>query len=180
MSRCLLIAISMLSLPSHAGNIADTFGEGVFGLHWGASRSEIVAKFPEGKWSARPAGDATYTIVNSKPVLGIARPSQQIRFNLDASGRLTIVHVVFARDAAFNVALRAHKAFGPSEVGIDTDFLADNSTSRFMRWSDDGGVVLLLLLINLQELEAFPPSTYLIINGEGARGARSKEALGFQ
>ena len=143
MKIAFLVLAAIASSAVCAGPIADSFRAGLFGLAWGASVADIEAKFPGGKWRTA-AGIRSYTVQDSRTVLGIERPRSSIAFALDAAGGLSAAVVEFPAnsDTLTRVTAAAFNAFGsPPKVDGDSAGLGGYVSSR---WPPDDGITLSL------------------------------------
>jgi len=65
----------------------------MFGLEWGATRDQIEAAFPGGKWKTL-FGSSTYWVDDTRTVLNIERAKKsRLGFNLNPDGRMIGVSI---------------------------------------------------------------------------------------
>jgi hypothetical protein len=94
----IMLAVIFASTPSYAGPIYDVFGEGVFGLKWGASLEEVKKSFPEGKTTTEKLY-ATYEIKDGRQLFGIDRlDSNYMVFTFNEQGELGGVKIQFPNE----------------------------------------------------------------------------------
>jgi hypothetical protein len=134
----------LLASPSLAGQIADTFRDGIFGLPWGAPAQEIEAKLPGGKWTELPGGARFYTVRDGRKILDIERkPKNELTLGLSKDGRLQSVSITFPTDSDTIVGLRvrAEEEFGPSELQRQQSDSGGPVVSSFVNtWPVDEGI----------------------------------------
>lgn len=165
MRTVIVLASLLATAPAHAGRIADLFGDGIFGLPWGASREEIFDLFPGGIWKASGA-NTEYVVRDDRAVLGIERGRQdEITFGLSSDERLQSVSIQFpgGTDTLGLLVQRTQEAFGPfsvcqpssSPAPSPTPCTAERRGHEMMtqigdtfyfsaRWQPDSGIVVFL------------------------------------
>lgn len=118
MRRHGLAALALLHcIPALAGPIADEFSDGVFGLPWGASKQQIEAAFPKGKWEAPAKGIEFYEVKDARPIFGLERTKKDtISFGLASDQRLSSVAVTFPKGDYGPLVIKLGEKFGAAET----------------------------------------------------------------
>lgn len=178
--RITTAAIAILLLKNvavHAGPLADTFGPGLFGVKWGATKTEVEAVHPNGKWHHSPVD--SYQIDDSRPIFGMERKKQKITFAFASDDRLTSMAIYFGGGSMgyANVLHFMTEQFGPP-LRNENEKIEENygfGTTLGARWPADGQINVTLLT----QIAAFSQSTFLLIQ-RTADSPKDRAALGLE
>jgi hypothetical protein len=172
-----LSSLVLLSSTAQAGQIAELFKAGVFGLSWNASRDEVAQKYPGGSWVNRRS---VYTVRDDRSVLGVERGKRNhIAYSFDKEGRLVGVTVYFPFNmkTTSDLTLAAERAFGEHLANRDDQISERTSLteSTGFRWPRDDGIEVSLVTSTVGFLTSIDLN---IINYSG--GAQDRQSLGFE
>lgn len=130
-----IILFVFLLMPAHAATIEEVFGDGVFGLNWGDSPSQVSNKFPTAK-KKNYQSIVWFEVKDSRSVLGIDRSNKLLTFSFDTESRLIGVAVNFDSDDYGAVLVKLNTLFG--------EYTKVDGGQSAMQWR--GGEVVLTLL----------------------------------
>jgi len=138
------LLILIFPLSANAGQIQDIFGEGIFGVKWGASLEKVKSQFPEGKSSSK-YGVLRYKIKDGRKLFGLERStSDTITFSFDTNGMFIAIGIDFQYNSTKSYGELLHKlrtTFGeskskPNSVGVTQ-----------VIWPEDAGIKISLTTI---------------------------------
>jgi hypothetical protein len=179
----LLRILSMTGLAAafagsaQAGKVADTLREGVFGIPWGATRSDIQAKFPEGVTT----DTGQFVVRSSRPMLNRPEP-KLLRFTLDQDGKLSRVFIEFPVETGPALIDEMAAVFGAVPSATRDKFSGvprENQSSATYEWSADEGITLSLNCTRLVMTSLKIQNCTLGIDGRGAGTKSGNGTLGF-
>jgi hypothetical protein len=138
--------ISMLVAgAAGAGAIGDQFRGGAFGLSWGASKAQVEARYPGGKWDADEKGRARYCAASRQSLLKLAAQYQtrELCFLMGSDGSLAsaTARMEPTLPALLAVVNRSRTMFGDFDA-VRRDDNAIQSRSTAMLWMKDAPYVV--------------------------------------
>ena len=91
-----LLALVLWCPTALAGPIADRFGSGVLGMHWGSSLDFLVGVLPQGDHVyGTSRGNRGYLVKDDQDFLGVVRPGHNVVYWFDENDRLESVTVSY-------------------------------------------------------------------------------------
>lgn len=165
-----LFLLLTLSLPCHAGPLKDAFGDGVFGVSWGATLQEVKKIHPGG--GVNTYGAIThYSIEDGRSILNVKREEDEtLIFAFTGNPqRLTAVGANFGGSQYTEVLYALQGSFGPKD-----DQPGDASGASII-WSIDAGIKMYLAIVP----SGFSSKTSLTIENVKPSEDFDKGSMGF-
>ncbi len=165
----LFLLLSLSSL-SHAGALNDAFGDGVFGVSWGATLQEVKNIHPGGDIDTYGA-ITHYSIEDGRSLLNVERyEDEPLIFAFTGNPqRLTAIGANFGGSQYTEVLYALQGAFGP------TDSTPGASSSGSALWPVDEGIKMYLSIVP----SGFSTSTSLTIENVNPNKDFDKGSMGF-
>lgn len=170
----IVFIFQLFSFSAVAGNIANVFSEGIFGVKWGSNKDQVIEVIPGGKIGDE-FGIVTYTIKNGRTLFGIERrKNNYAKFNFDSNDRLVGATIEFPDSTEIYGALltKINTTFGQNFQPVPNSLGA-----AVVKWPEEEGITLLLSYIS----GMFNSGSVLFSIGYRLQPANvSKDELGFK
>lgn len=140
MHKLLLLGLLFISQSTLAGEIADTYGDGVLDIKWGGSIEDIKKVFTRGR-RENYRDVVMYVVPDGQPIFDIQRKkNSHIVFGFNPEQQLNSVAIDIQQENFGKLLEVLDKKFGSHTMQ------SDNTTARIATWPKDGDIELSLTM----------------------------------